>query len=232
MGSIPPAGTSFFLFLSSQRQRGLFFHDMHVRTEPSTVPSDVPVLVFVNRAAGRRRSHAHLPPLRTLFESLGVPHQFVETSGAAELESAARQAVNQNHRVLLALGGDGTFQAFVNGVCGSDVMIGILPSGGGNDFAAALGLPSDPVSAAQIILKGKPRYVDLVRVRTAGGRTRLYAGGGGIGLDAGESMIRTACATLPLLFELYPGISRSRFVLNFLKKRFRPWKQSLFLPAF
>jgi len=122
--------------------------------------------------------------LRALFESIGVAHQFVETSGAAELESAARQAVNQNHRVLLALGGDGTFQALVNGVCGSDVMIGILPSGGGNDFAAALGLPSDPVSAAQIILKGKPRYVDLVRVRTAGGRTRLYAGGGGIGLDA------------------------------------------------
>jgi diacylglycerol kinase (ATP) len=122
--------------------------------------------------------------LRTLFESIGVPYQFVETSGAAELESAARQAVDQNHRVLLALGGDGTFQALINGVYGSDVMIGILPAGGGNDFAAALGLPSDPVSAAQIILKGKPRSVDLVRVRTADQRTRLYAGGGGIGLDA------------------------------------------------
>jgi diacylglycerol kinase (ATP) len=82
------------------------------------------------------------------------------------------------------LGGDGTFQALANGVYGSDVMIGILPAGGGNDFAAALGLPSDPVSAAQIILKGKPRSVDLIRVRTADGRTRLYAGGGGIGLDA------------------------------------------------
>jgi diacylglycerol kinase (ATP) len=157
---------------------------MHVRTEPPAAPSDVPVLVFVNRAAGRRRSHSHLPPLQTLFQSLGVPCQFVETSGAAEMESAARQAVDQNSRVLLALGGDGTFQALANGVYGSDVMIGILPAGGGNDFAAALGLPSDPVSAAQIILKCKPRSVDLIRVRTADGRTRLYAGGGGIGLDA------------------------------------------------
>jgi diacylglycerol kinase (ATP) len=34
------------------------------------------------------------------------------------------------------------------------------------------------------MLCGQPRNVDLVRVRTADGRTRLYAGGGGIGLDA------------------------------------------------
>ena len=86
--------------------------------------------------------------------------------------------------MLLAWGGDGTLQALVNGVYGSNVMIGILPAGGGNDFAAALGLPSDPVFAAQMILKGKPRSVDLARARTADGQTRLYAGGGGVGLDA------------------------------------------------
>lgn len=87
------------------------------------------------------------------------------------------------------MGGDGTFQALVNSVYGSEVMIGILPAGGGNDFAAALGLPGDPVSAAKIILKGKPRSVDMVRVRTADGQTRLYAGGGGIGLDAEAALL-------------------------------------------
>ena len=173
-----------FFFLYCQCQRGLFFHYMSSRIEPLSFPSDIRVLVFVNRAAGRGRSHSHLPPLLTLFKSLGISVQFVETSSAAELESAARQAVDQNHRVLLALGGDGTFQALVNGAYGSGVIIGILPAGGGNDFAAALGLPSDPVSAAQIILKSKPRSVDMVRVRTANGQTRLFAGGGGIGLDA------------------------------------------------
>jgi diacylglycerol kinase (ATP) len=162
---------------------------MHTRTYPPTLLRDVPVLVFVNRGAGRRRSHSYLPRLRTLFESFDLSVEFVETSSAAQLESAARKAVEQNLHPLLALGGDGTFQALVNGVYGSDVMIGILPAGGGNDFAAALGLPSDPVSAAQIILDGKPRSVDMVRVRTADGRTRLYAGGGGIGLDAEAALL-------------------------------------------
>jgi diacylglycerol kinase (ATP) len=86
--------------------------------------------------------------------------------------------------LLLAMGGDGTFQALVNAAFGADVLLGVLPSGGGNDFAAALGLPSDPSKAAEAILRGKPRSADLVKVRTAEGRTRLYAGGGGIGLDA------------------------------------------------
>lgn len=162
---------------------------MPVRTEAPPLPRDVPVLVFVNRAAGRRRAHTRLSHLQALFESFGVSVRFVETGGAAELESAARQAVDQNHRILLALGGDGTFQALVNGVYGNDVMIGILAAGGGNDFAAALGLPSDPVSAARVIINGKPRSVDLVRVRTADGRTRLYAGGGGIGLDAEAALL-------------------------------------------
>src|ERR1700746_1362464 len=40
------------------------------------------------------------------------------------------------------------------------------------------------------------------------------------------------CVTSPQLFELYSSISRSRFVLNSPAKIFRPWKQSLFLPAF
>lgn len=152
--------------------------------EQLTPSRDLPVLVFVNRAAGRHQAASYLPRLQTIFVSRGFLVQFIDTGGAAELESAARSAIDENHRVLLAFGGDGTFQALVNGVYGSDVMIGILPAGGGNDFAAALGLPSNPVSAAQIILKSKPRAVDMVRVRTADGRTRLYAGGGGIGLDA------------------------------------------------
>jgi len=110
--------------------------------------------------------------------------QFVETASATELESAARQAAKEKYRVLLAMGGDGTFQALANGVLGTDVIIGILSAGGGNDFAAAIGLPTDPLRSAERILKGRPRFVDLVRVRTADGRTRLYAGGGGVGLDA------------------------------------------------
>ena len=140
-----------------------------------------PPLVLVNPAAGGGRVGAILPRIRKVFESLGISAQFVATSSAEELESAARHAISQNQRLLLAMGGDGTFQALANGVCGADVIVGALPVGGGNDFATALGIPRDPLKAAGALLRGRPRHADLVRARTADGRERFYVGGGGVG---------------------------------------------------
>jgi diacylglycerol kinase (ATP) len=143
-----------------------------------------PPLVLVNPTAGGGRARAILPHIRKMFESLGISAQFVPTNSAEDLELVARHAISQNPRVLLAMGGDGTFQALANGTFGANVVLGVLPVGGGNDFATALGIPGDPFKAVEAILRGTPRQVDLVRARTADGRERFYVGGGGVGLDA------------------------------------------------
>ncbi len=157
---------------------------MNDRAEASSILRGSAATVFVNSVAGGGRARVYLAQIHELFESFCVHAQFVMTSSAAELESSAQIAISQGRRALFAMGGDGTFQALANAALGANVLLGILPVGGGNDFAAALGLPDDPVKAVEAILRGIPRFVDLVRVRTAEGRTRLYAGGGGIGLDA------------------------------------------------
>jgi diacylglycerol kinase (ATP) len=141
-------------------------------------------IVFVNSAAGGGRARLYLPRIQELFISLRIEAKFVTTSSAAELEASAQNASLQKRCTLLAMGGDGTFQGLANAAFGADVVLGVIPIGGGNDFAAALGLPSEPVEAAKAVLCGRPRHVDLLRVRTADGQSRLYAGGGGIGLDA------------------------------------------------
>jgi YegS/Rv2252/BmrU family lipid kinase len=143
-----------------------------------------PALVFVNLTAGGGRARTYLPRIQRLFSSLEISAQFAATNGPEELESATKHAMSQGQRVLFAMGGDGTFQALVNASFGTDALLGVLPVGGGNDFAAALGIPRDPVKAAETALRGRPRRVDLVRARTADGRTRFYVGGGGVGLDA------------------------------------------------
>ena len=157
---------------------------MNNRAEASSILRESSVTVFVNSVAGGGRARSCLSPIQKLFESFHVNAQFVMTNCAAELEASAQDAISHGQHTLFAMGGDGTFQALANGAFGADVVLGVLPVGGGNDFAAALGLQSDPVRAAEAVLRGHPRLVDLARVRTAEGRTRLYAGGGGIGLDA------------------------------------------------
>src|SRR6266436_1579964 len=157
---------------------------MNDRAEARSILRESTVIVFVNSIAGGGRARSYLAQIQKLFESAQVHAQFVMTNSAAELESFARNAISQGRRALFAMGGDGTFQALANAAFGADVVLGVLPVGGGNDFATALGLPADPLRAAEAILRGHPRLVDLAQVRTSEGRTRLYAGGGGVGLDA------------------------------------------------
>ena len=182
---------------------------MNDRAEARSILSESAVVVFVNSIAGGGRARSYLAQFQKLFESAQVHAKFVMTNSAAELESFARNAISQGRRALFAMGGDGTFQALANAAFGADVLLGVLPVGGGNDFAAALGLPGDPLKAAESVLRGNPRFVDLVRVRTAEGRARLYAGGGGIGLDAEAARYATGA------YRRLPG--RLRYIASALR---------------
>ena len=149
---------------------------------------DSPAIVFVNPLAGAGRAGRYLLQVRRAFEAKKFPAEFVLTSTASDLESRARGVIAEGCRFLLAMGGDGTVQGLVNAAYGSGVVLGVLPAGGGNDFAAALGLPKDPVAAVHATLHGQPREVDLLRARTSDGCERLYVGGGGVGLDVDASV--------------------------------------------
>jgi diacylglycerol kinase (ATP) len=182
---------------------------MNHRAKTLHILGESGVMVFVNSAAGGGRACAYLGQIQKLFASFQVQAQFAMTNSAAELEGSAQNALSQGRRALIAMGGDGTFHALANAAFGTDALLGVLPLGGGNDFAAALGLPKDPVKAAEALLRGHTRFVDLARVRTAEGRTRLYAGGGGIGLDARALQYANG------MFRHFPG--RFRYIASALR---------------
>jgi diacylglycerol kinase (ATP) len=197
---------------------------MNDRAEALSILREAGVVVFVNSAAGGGRARAFLGQIQKRFESFHVQAHFVMTNSAAELESSAKDAISNGQRTLFAMGGDGTFHALANAAFGTDALLGVLPLGGGNDFAAALGLPDDPVKAAESALGGHPRFVDLARVRTADGRTRLYAGGGGIGLDAQALQYANG------IFRHFPG--RFRYIASALRAlaRYTPIEVRLEFP--
>lgn len=148
------------------------------------ITRECPASIFVNLTAGAGRAASILPRVQKLFASHGFSAEFVLTDTADQLEDGVRKAISSGRKLLLALGGDGTFQGLANAAFGSEVVLGILPAGGGNDLASALGLPKDPLRAAETMLRAQPRWIDLVRARTGDGHERLYSGGGGVGLDS------------------------------------------------
>jgi YegS/Rv2252/BmrU family lipid kinase len=107
------------------------------------------------------------------------------TSSAADLAYQAQIAAESGHTRLFVLGGDGSFQDLVNATAShSNVVLGILPGGGGNDLADALGLPHHPVRAAELLRDGDFCLMDAAVVETVDGCRRIYTGGGGAGIDA------------------------------------------------
>ena len=141
---------------------------------------------MANPTAGGGLAREALPRLRAFAIEKQWNAEFRSAGSAAEFAQIAREEAGAGRMRIFALGGDGTFQALLNAVAGNArVSIGILPAGGGNDLAAALGLPPDPVQAAEMILtRGEEVPLDVARARTADGAERLYMGGGGVGLDA------------------------------------------------
>jgi len=190
------------------RDASLGQHDVRV-ADLSAFSRETPALIFVNPLAGAGRAGAYLLRVREAFDTEKIHAEFVLTESAGDLESRARAAIAHGHRLLLAMGGDGTFQGLVNAASGSDVLLGLLPAGGGNDFASAVGLPKDPITAVRAVLRGKPRSVDLIRARMDGGRERLYTGGGGVGLDVDAVQLAAG------VYRRLPG--RLRYVASALR---------------
>jgi diacylglycerol kinase (ATP) len=177
--------------------------------------SEFPAVVFVNPHAGGGRARKCFSSVKRIFAEHSFPADFILTESTEALESHARNAMQAGRRALLAMGGDGTLQALVNAAHGRDVVVGIVPTGGGNDFAAALQLPKDPMAAARAMLSAKPRWVDVLCARTADGNRRLYVGGGGVGLDADAASYSDAYSMLP---------GRARYVAAALRalREFKP----------
>ncbi len=91
-------------------------------------------------------------------------------------------AVHEGVDAVFALGGDGTANEVLQALAGTDVRLGIIPGGGANVFARALGLPNDAVAATSVLLEhlrtGRERRISLGR---AGGR--YFAFNAGFGFD-------------------------------------------------
>jgi diacylglycerol kinase (ATP) len=130
--------------------------------------------ILVNPAARGGRTLRRLERLR-----LPAGVDMIRCGSRDELILRSRQAVDEDRRRLIVAGGDGTVHAAIQSVAGTDVILGIVPSGTGNDLAHALGLETASDRALEQALDSNPRTIDLGRVGE-----RVFAGVAGVGIDA------------------------------------------------
>lgn len=120
------------------------------------------LLVVTNEAAGTADEAAIKSALEALRSGADVRRETCREPG--DLDRALDGA---GERTVVVVGGDGSVHAAVQlllsrGELSPDRPLGLVPLGTGNDLARTLGLPLDPAAAAQVVLRGRRRPLDLL----------------------------------------------------------------------
>ncbi len=128
--------------------------------------------LIVNPSSGRERGGESVELLNTRLRGHFPSLEIVLTTGDGDAELAGATAVADGCGTLFIAGGDGTMNEVLNGVMGANGLarttFGIVPLGTGNDFAAALDIPSGIEDALDVLLRGRAVLVDVGEVNRRG----------------------------------------------------------------
>lgn len=141
-------------------------------------------LIIINPVAGRGRTKEISPVLLAKLRSRGLPFEARLTKEPGEATEIAEEAVEEGFTHIVAVGGDGTAHEVANGLLATSrpAALGVIPTGSGNDFAKAVGIPLELSRAVETLAHNRRRLVDLGRLEG-----RYFVNGLGIGLDGAVS---------------------------------------------
>lgn len=122
-------------------------------------------MMFLNplliHSAKRR---AAVEQIAELLSQRGSDVHLQETLSAYSAGQQARDAVTAGFDTFLVCGGDGTVFQVLQGLAGSEAVLGVLPFGTGNVIVQNLRMPRNPLHAARLLLDAEPRPVSLGKV--------------------------------------------------------------------
>jgi YegS/Rv2252/BmrU family lipid kinase len=170
---------------------------------------DQAVQLFLNPTAGRGRAGRRARRISELLCRYDEHFEMQLSTAVGDLEEQVRLSVEGGAQRIIVAGGDGSVHEAVNGImrAGGTAALGVVPTGTGNDFAKAAGIPLDWQHAAtlladRIAANERTRPIDLGRMNG-----RYFANGAGIGLDAKVTRIarsyRLPIGDLVYLFAIF-----------------------------
>lgn len=99
-----------------------------------------------------------------LLRAAGSNLEVYPTEKRGDAELKARKAANLGFSVVIAAGGDGTYNEVANGLAYTDCQMAILPMGTTNVLAKELEIPENVKGAIKRILNGKAHNVSLGKI--------------------------------------------------------------------
>lgn len=116
---------------------------------------------IVNPAAGTGFATETMRKLEERLKRDGADYRVMMTQHPGHATQIAAEAARDPEvKAVVSVGGDGTAGEVAAGLIGTEMAMGIIPAGTGNDFIKSVGIPNDPDQAYDLLLHGKAREID------------------------------------------------------------------------
>ncbi|MEV4265870.1 YegS/Rv2252/BmrU family lipid kinase [Kribbella sp. NPDC049584] len=124
------------------------------------------IALVVNPTSGRGLGARIAPVVRDRLAAAGLTVDVHATTCAEDVGRIASEVVASGADAVTLIGGDGTIHLGAQVLANSGMPFGVIPAGTGNDFARGIGVPlKDPLAAADLVVSGKTRTVDLATAK-------------------------------------------------------------------
>jgi diacylglycerol kinase family enzyme len=121
------------------------------------------VPIIVNPTAGGGRLLRSFMELDAAAYRCGIKLDWRHTEHQGHGAALAAQAAKEGHALVLAYGGDGTYNEVARGLLGSDTALGVLPGGTTSVLAYEFDIPRPAARALEVLLDGDDRMMRVGR---------------------------------------------------------------------
>jgi diacylglycerol kinase (ATP) len=119
------------------------------------------------------------------FQECGVDVTEIVGRDPAHARELVDDALSRGTDALVVAGGDGVISLALQALAHSEIPLGIIPAGTGNDHAREYGIPAgDPAAAVDVIIAGHTDVTDLGHIQGADGTGTWFGTIAATGFDS------------------------------------------------
>jgi diacylglycerol kinase (ATP) len=122
------------------------------------------LIILICNPAAKAASEKKIDRACRYLRGKGYEVEPIFTRQRGDAEQIARNALGKNPSLIIAAGGDGTFNEVMNGLAGSEIPMAIFPLGTTNVLARELGVPAHEEHAMDFALSRRPNAVALGKI--------------------------------------------------------------------
>lgn len=127
-------------------------------------PACLKILFVLNPVSGGKKKIDWETAIRNYFKNLPHVIEIYILTGKDDTGSLNHWIEKLQVTRIVAVGGDGTVSLIAKQLYGTDLIMGILPAGSANGMAKELAIPETPDEALDIIINGKVKCCDLIKI--------------------------------------------------------------------